>query len=110
MKPLDVETATADASARHIVPLSGGKDSTALAVHLSQSYPEVAFEYVFSDTGAELPETYEYFDRLEHVLGVTVTRISALDLLDVAAKPGRTAFDVVLYEHFAGFLAARQSG
>ena len=104
MKPLHVELATADTGARHVVPLSGGKDSTALAVYLAQTYPALAFEYVFSDTGAELPETYEYFDRLEHVLGVSVTRISALDLLNVAAKPGRTAFDVVLYEHFAGFL------
>ena len=33
-----------------------------------------------------------------------MTRISALDLLNVSAKPGRTAFDIVLYEHFAGFL------
>lgn len=104
MTPVHVETATADASARHVVPLSGGKDSTALAVHLSQTYPNVAFEYVFSDTGAELPETYDYFARLEHVLGVTITRISALDLLGVASKAGRTAFDIVLYEHFAGFL------
>ena len=38
MKPFHVETATADASARHVVPLSGGKDSTALAVYLSQTY------------------------------------------------------------------------
>ena len=104
MKPFHVETATVDTGARHVVPVSGGKDSTALAVYLSQSYPQLPFEYVFSDTGAELPETYEYFDRLEHVLGVSITRISALDLLGVSAKPGRTAFDIVLYEHFAGFL------
>ena len=109
MKPLDVDTATADTDSRHVVPLSGGKDSTALAVYLSQTYSDIAFEYVFSDTGAELPETYEYFERLEHVLGVTVTRISALNLLGVAPKPGRTAFDIVLYEHFAGFLPSPRS-
>ena len=104
-----MEQAAADAKARHIVPLSGGKDSTALAVYLSQTYPELSFEYVFSDTGAELPETYEYFERLEHVLGVTVTRVSALELLDVPEKPGRTPFDIVLYEHFAGFLPSPRS-
>ena len=104
MKPIRVEAAIVDSSARHVVPLSGGKDSTALAVYLSQTYPDVAFEYVFSDTGAELRETYDYFERLEHVLGSRITRISALDLLGVAPKPGRTAFDIVLYEHFAGFL------
>ena len=69
MKPCSIEKAASDKGARHIVPLSGGKDSTALAVYLSQTRPELPFEYVFSDTGAELPETYEYFDRLEHGSG-----------------------------------------
>ena len=67
--PVAVWDAVADAEARHIVPLSGGKDSTALAIYLSRSYPEASFEYVFADTGAELPESYDYFERLEHVLG-----------------------------------------
>ena len=109
MNNCHIENAVADADARHIVPLSGGKDSTSLAVYLSQTYPDLPFEYVFSDTGAELPETYEYFDRLEHVLGVTVTRVSALDLLEVSEKPGRTPFDIVLYEHFAGYLPSPRS-
>ena len=104
-----VTQATADVNARHIVSLSGGKDSTALAVYLSQTYPDLPFEYVFSDTGVELPETYDYFDRLEHVLGVTVTKVSALDLLEVSEKVGRTPFDIVLYEHFAGFLPSPRS-
>lgn len=102
--PVAVWDAVADAEARHIVPLSGGKDSTALAIYLSRSYPEASFEYVFADTGAELPESYDYFERLEHVLGRKVTRISALEMLGVEEKQGRSAFDVVLYEHFSGFL------
>ena len=109
IKPVDANTALRDSGARHIVPLSGGKDSTALAVHLSQEHPRVPFEYVFSDTGAELPETYAYFDRLEHVLDARVERVSALELLGVPEKPGRTAFDVVLFEHFAGFLPSPRS-
>ena len=109
MNNCHIENAVTDADARHIVPLSGGKDSTSLAVYLSQTYPDLPFEYVFSDTGAELPETYEYFDRLEHVLGVTVTRVSALDLIEVSEKPGRTPFDIVLYEHFAGYLPSPRS-
>ena len=109
MKICRIENAALDSGARHVVPLSGGKDSTALAIYLSQTYPHLPFEYVFSDTGAELPETYEYFNRLEHVLGITVTRVSAFDLLEVAEKPGRTAFDIVLYEHFAGFLPSPRS-
>lgn len=109
MTPSHTRDATSDLDARHVVPISGGKDSTALAVYLSQMYPDLPFEFVFSDTGAELPETYRYFDRLEHVLGVDVTRVSAFELFDVAKKPGRIPFDFVLYEHYAGFLPGPSS-
>ena len=51
---------------RHIVSLSGGKDSTALAIFLRGKIPNI--EYVFCDTDKELPETYEYLDRLEAFL------------------------------------------
>jgi 3'-phosphoadenosine 5'-phosphosulfate sulfotransferase (PAPS reductase)/FAD synthetase len=34
-------------------------------------------EYFFCDTGAELPETYEYLQKLEAVLGKPVVRINA---------------------------------
>ncbi|MFC7737575.1 phosphoadenosine phosphosulfate reductase family protein [Roseomonas sp. GCM10028921] len=102
--PTNVNDAVKDAEARHIVPVSGGKDSSALAVYLKQRNPEVRFEYVFSDTGVELPETIDYLDRLENILGVKINRVSAMEMFDVAEKPGRTAFDVALFEHFAGFL------
>ena len=101
--------ATSNRDARHVVPISGGKDSTALAVYLSQTYPDLPLEFVFSDTGAELPETYRYFERLEHVLGVDVTRVSAFELLDVEQKPGRTPFDIVLYEQYSGYLPSPSS-
>ena len=109
MTPSYTCDATSDRDARHVVPISGGKDSTALAVYLSQTYPDLPFEFVFSDTGAELPETYRYFERLEHVLGVDVTRVSAFELLEVEQKPGRTPFDIVLYEHYSGFLPSPSS-
>ena len=51
---------------RHIVSLSGGKDSTALAIFLKGKVPNL--EYIFCDTDKELPETYEYLDRLEAFL------------------------------------------
>ena len=89
--------------------LPGGKDSTALAIHLVQRHEHLPFEYVFSNTGAELPELYEYLERLEHVLGCKVTRISALGMLGVGEKPGRSAFDVALYDHFSGFLPSPRS-
>jgi tRNA(Ile)-lysidine synthase TilS/MesJ len=41
---------------RHIVLLSGGKDSSALAIYLRDKIPDA--EYVFCDTGAELFRQY----------------------------------------------------
>jgi 3'-phosphoadenosine 5'-phosphosulfate sulfotransferase (PAPS reductase)/FAD synthetase len=52
---------------RHILSLSGGKDSTALAIYMRDRIPEM--EYVFCDTEKELPETYDYLKKLEVYLG-----------------------------------------
>ncbi|GAB4190504.1 MAG: phosphoadenosine phosphosulfate reductase family protein [Roseiflexaceae bacterium] len=59
---------------RHIVSLSGGKDSTALAIFLRDKIPQL--EYVFCDTHKELPETYEYIDKLEAFLQRKITRLN----------------------------------
>jgi 3'-phosphoadenosine 5'-phosphosulfate sulfotransferase (PAPS reductase)/FAD synthetase len=59
---------------RHILGLSGGKDSTALAILLHKEYPQM--EYFFCDTHKELPETYEYLDRIEARLGIKIQRLS----------------------------------
>ena len=60
---------------RHICGISGGKDSSALAVYLRDKVSEM--EYFFCDTGAELPETYEYLTRLEVILGKPIVRLNA---------------------------------
>lgn len=60
---------------RHILSLSGGKDSTALAVLLHKEIPEM--EYFFCDTHKELPETYEYLDRIKAHLGIKIHYLSA---------------------------------
>lgn len=60
---------------RHICGISGGKDSSALAAYLREKVPEM--EYFFCDTGAELPETYEYLTRLEVILGKPIVRLNA---------------------------------
>ena len=39
---------------RHILGLSGGKDSSALVVYMRDKVPEM--EYAFCDTGKESPE------------------------------------------------------
>lgn len=59
---------------RHILGLSGGKDSTALAVLLHKEIPDM--EYFFCDTHKELPETYEYLDRIKARLGIKIHYLS----------------------------------
>lgn len=60
---------------RHILGLSGGKDSTALALLMRDEVPEM--EYVFCDTKKELPETYEYLDKVEAYLGKKIVRLNS---------------------------------
>jgi 3'-phosphoadenosine 5'-phosphosulfate sulfotransferase (PAPS reductase)/FAD synthetase len=55
--------------------LSGGKDSTALAILLHKEIPEM--EYFFCDTHRELPETYEYLDRIKVRLGIHIEYLCA---------------------------------
>ena len=60
---------------RHVMGISGGKDSSALALYMRDRVPQM--EYFFCDTGSELPETYEYLQRLETALGKPITRLNA---------------------------------
>lgn len=53
----------------HVLGISGGKDSAALAVYMSINHPELDIQYYFTDTGKELPEVYDFFGRLEGFLG-----------------------------------------
>ena len=57
---------------RHVLSLSGGKDSAALAVHMRDRVTDM--EYIFHDTGKELPDTYEYLERLGGYLGQKIVR------------------------------------
>lgn len=63
---------------RHVLGLSGGKDSAALAIYLRDTYPEIheKIEYFFTDTGAELQEVYDFLDKLEAYLGKEIKRLS----------------------------------
>lgn len=58
---------------RHIVPVSGGKDSTALAFSLQQKEPR-DYDYLITPTGNELPETISFWDELEFMLGKPLIR------------------------------------
>ena len=61
---------------RHILGISGGRDSAALAVYMRETHPELDIEYFFTDTGKELEEVYRFLDRLEGFLGKTITRLN----------------------------------
>lgn len=60
----------------HVLGLSGGRDSAALAVYMRQHHPDIEIEYFFTDTGKELPEVYEYLGRLEGFLGQRIRKLN----------------------------------
>jgi len=64
---------------RHVLGISGGKDSAALAIYLHQKYPDLDIEYYTCDTGKELEETYSLIERLEGYLGKKITLLKAAD-------------------------------
>jgi hypothetical protein len=61
---------------RHVLGLSGGRDSAALAIFMRQRHPEIKVEYFFTDTGKELPEVYRYLTQLEGYLGQPIRRLN----------------------------------
>jgi 3'-phosphoadenosine 5'-phosphosulfate sulfotransferase (PAPS reductase)/FAD synthetase len=61
---------------KHVLGLSGGRDSAALAVFMRQNHPELDIEYFFTDTGKELPEVYEFLGHLEGFLGKPILRLN----------------------------------
>jgi 3'-phosphoadenosine 5'-phosphosulfate sulfotransferase (PAPS reductase)/FAD synthetase len=103
---------------RHIVALSGGKDSSALALYLRDpAYwqralgkidaeprePPANIEYAFCDTGTELTETYDYLDQLEAQLGTPIERLRANVPPSADGDDDKTPFDHYL-ELYGGFL------
>jgi len=61
---------------RHVLGISGGRDSAALAVYMAQHHPELDIDYFYTDTGKELPEVYEFLGRLEGFLGKPIERLN----------------------------------
>ena len=59
---------------KHVVGLSGGKDSTALAFWLVENEPR-DYEFICNETGNELPEMLEHWERLERLLGSKLVRV-----------------------------------
>lgn len=63
---------------RHVLGISGGKDSAALAIYMRQNYPELDIEYYTSDTGKELQDTYDLIEHLENFLGKEIFKLPVL--------------------------------
>jgi len=61
---------------RHVLGLSGGRDSAALAIYMREQHPDLDIDYFFTDTGKELPEVYEFLVKLEGFLGKPVLRLN----------------------------------
>ncbi|MCL7987096.1 phosphoadenosine phosphosulfate reductase [Sphingobacterium sp. lm-10] len=62
---------------RHVLGISGGKDSAALAIYMKDNYPDLDIEYYTADTGKELTETYQLINNLEVYLGKKIIRLAA---------------------------------
>lgn len=59
----------------HVVGLSGGKDSVALATALQVKEPR-PYTFVMTPTGDELPEMIEHIERVERILQRPVIRLT----------------------------------
>ena len=71
---------------KHILGLSGGKDSAALAVHMNNKYPNLNIEYFFTDTGYELKETYDFLNKLKTRLDKPIHYINPRNSFDYYLK------------------------
>jgi len=70
----------------HLVALSGGKDSTAMAMRLAEIEPR-DYIYFCTPTGDELPEMIEHWNNLECILGKPIIKLKAkLDLHGLIAE------------------------
>ncbi|WP_022850805.1 phosphoadenosine phosphosulfate reductase family protein [Limisalsivibrio acetivorans] len=82
---------------RHVLGISGGKDSAALAIYLKTKFPELELEYYFCDTEKELDETYRVIEKLEVFLGKKIIKLKA------AENSTKSGFDHFL-ELYGGYL------
>ncbi|MCE7555402.1 phosphoadenosine phosphosulfate reductase family protein [Aliivibrio fischeri] len=85
-----------DKKVKHVLGLSGGKDSAALAIYMAREYPDIDIDYFFTDTGYELPEVYEFIEKLESILGKEILWINHKER---SVNSDVKVFDKLLVEH-----------
>lgn len=74
------------ATDEYLLPVSGGADSTVLAIVLHEMAPHIPFRMVFTDTGAEEIPTLETLDKLEAYLGRPIERLKGKGLFDLVSE------------------------
>ncbi len=87
---------------RHVLGISGGKDSAALAIYVKTKYPTIDLEFYSCDTGKELDETYQLIRNLEVYLGIKI------QLLQGAENSSEDPFDHFL-KMYGGYLPSSNS-
>lgn len=81
----------------YVVPLSGGSDSTGMAILLRCLFPDTPFVFVFCDTKAESEDLYLNLRKLEAWAGISIIHIDPpMGLLEYI-------------DHYGGFLPNAQS-
>jgi 3'-phosphoadenosine 5'-phosphosulfate sulfotransferase (PAPS reductase)/FAD synthetase len=81
-------------STKHVISVSGGKDSTATLLIALERCPRADVVPIFCDTGNEHDDTYAYLDYLEQTLDIKITRLKADFAPQLAAKREFIARDV----------------
>lgn len=80
-------------SIKHVVSVSGGKDSLATLVIAIKRFGLRNIIAIFCDTGNEHELTYDYLAYLERRLGITITRLKANFDAEIAGKRAFIAND-----------------
>ena len=82
---------------KHVVSLSGGKDSTAMLLRLIEEGRPVDI-ILFCDTGLEFEAMYRHIDKLEKHIGKPITRLKSdktFEYLLLEHMPKRKSLSVV---------------
>ena len=80
-------TAAVNPNTAHVVALSGGKDSTAMALRLAEIEPR-EYRYICTPTGDELPEMFDHWNHLGELLGTRITPVMAGTLYSIIDDQG----------------------
>jgi len=71
---------------KHIIPISG-KDSLATAIVQKEYQPDLEYEYIFNQTGMELPEVYQWLDKASQYLKAPIIQ-TGKNLFDIIREEG----------------------